>query len=51
MRMPIFLDYQSTTPVIPKVFEKMAPYFKHNYGNPQSNIHQNGTDARYPDEC
>ena len=45
MKMPIFLDYQSTTPVIPQVFEKMSPFFKDVYGNPHSNFHQYGTDA------
>lgn len=45
MKMPIFLDYQSTTPVIPQVFEKMSPFFNDVYGNPHSNFHQYGTDA------
>ena len=38
--MPIYLDYQATTPVSPDVFSKMEPYFSQNYGNPHSNFHQ-----------
>lgn len=30
----IFLDYASTTPVDQKVFEKMKPFFSHNFFNP-----------------
>ncbi len=32
----IYLDNQSNTKLDDKVFEKMIPYFKENYGNPQS---------------
>jgi len=32
----IYLDNQSNTILDDKVFEKMLPYFKENYGNPQS---------------
>ena len=32
----IFLDYQSTSPLDPRVFEKMEPYMKQWFGNPHS---------------
>lgn len=32
----IYLDNQSNTKIDERVFEKMLPYFKENYGNPQS---------------
>ncbi|MDD5021475.1 MAG: aminotransferase class V-fold PLP-dependent enzyme [Endomicrobiaceae bacterium] len=32
----IYLDNQSNTKLDDKIFEKMLPYFKENYGNPQS---------------
>ena len=41
----IYLDYQATTPIDSKVFEKMKPFFLTKYGNPHSNFHQYGTDA------
>jgi cysteine desulfurase len=33
---PIYLDYNATTPIDPKVLEAMLPYFKENFGNPSS---------------
>ena len=41
----IFLDYQSSTPVLPEVFEAMRPYFTGEFGNPSS-LHQHGLRAR-----
>jgi cysteine desulfurase len=33
---PIFLDYAATTPVDPRVLQKMLPYFSDNFGNTSS---------------
>ena len=35
----IYADYQATTPVDPRVIEKMAPYWGESFGNPHSNDH------------
>ena len=32
----IYLDHNSTTPVLPEVLEAMLPYFKDQWGNPSS---------------
>ena len=36
IKQPIFLDSQSTTPLNPKVFDLMRPYFMEKFGNPHS---------------
>ena len=42
MSKKIYLDYQATTPVDPKILEKMLPFFSINFANPHSNNHQDG---------
>jgi cysteine desulfurase len=34
--MPVYLDYAATTPVDPRVFEAMRPYWLDDWGNPSS---------------
>jgi cysteine desulfurase len=41
----VFLDHQSTTPVLPEVLEAMQPFFLEHYGNPSSQ-HRHGIAAR-----
>ena len=41
----IYLDYNATTPLDPRVLEEMVPYLAGNYGNPSS-IHSPGSVAR-----
>ncbi|MFM2400160.1 MAG: hypothetical protein RL341_2317 [Pseudomonadota bacterium] len=45
MKNPIYMDYSSTTPVDPRVAEKMIPYLTGMFGNPASRSHQYGWDA------
>jgi cysteine desulfurase len=33
---PIYLDHNATTPVLPEVFDAMAPYLREHFGNPSS---------------
>lgn len=42
---PIFLDYNSTTPVAPEVVDSMLPYLREHFGNPSSR-HVYGVVAR-----
>lgn len=42
MRNPIYLDYNSTTPVDARVLEAMLPYFSEKFGNAASKTHRFG---------
>ncbi len=42
---PIYLDYSSTTPIDPRVADKMIPYLREQFGNPASRSHMYGWDA------
>jgi len=41
----IYLDYNATTPIDPRVLESMMPYMREDYGNPSS-IHSHGSKAK-----
>ena len=46
MKLPVYLDYNSTTPVDSRVLEKMLPFFSQNFGNSASRSHLFGWTAQ-----
>lgn len=45
LKLPIYMDYQSTTPIDPRVIDKMVEVMKNDFGNPHSRSHSFGWKA------
>src|SRR5438067_12958033 len=45
LKLPIYLDNAATTPLDPRVVEKMLPFLTENFGNPASTTHVYGRNA------
>ncbi len=45
MSRPVYLDYSATTPIDPRVVDKMIPFLREEYGNPASRSHAYGWTA------
>jgi cysteine desulfurase len=42
---PIYLDFQATTPMDPRVLDAMLPFMTHLQGNPHSRTHKYGWES------
>lgn len=45
LALPVYLDYSATTPVDPRVVDKMIPFLRDQFGNPASRSHAFGWGA------
>lgn len=47
LHFPIYMDYSATTPIDPRVADKMIPYLREQFGNPASRSHAYGWEAEH----